>query len=65
MKTTTKRERHLIYEGIAFGFTGLFGAFVIPELMSVRNSIAVVCGGLLFIGWLIWGSYFIYRAASK
>lgn len=58
----TKKQRHLIYELVAIGFAGIFGVFTIPALLSARDSIAVVCAGLLLIGWAIWLGYFIYRA---
>ena len=58
---TTKKERAAVYEAIALGFAALFGAFVIPALISVRDSVVTVAGGMLFIGWLIWLAYFVYR----
>lgn len=60
----TKKERHLVYEVIAIGVAGLLGAFAVPAMLSERNSITVVCGGLLLLGWLGWLAYFAYRAQN-
>jgi uncharacterized membrane protein len=57
----TRKERTAVYEGGAIAFVAVFGAFVIPALVSVRDSVVAVAGGMLFIGWLIWLAYFVYR----
>jgi heme A synthase len=56
------KERHLIYELIAIGLAGLFGAMVVPTLLSERDSLAVLCGAILMLGWLGWVAYYLYRA---
>jgi heme A synthase len=58
----TVKQRHLIYEAIAIGVAGIFGAFSVPFMLNERNSISVVAGAMLLLGWVIWVAYFIYRA---
>lgn len=60
----TQKQRRLVYEAIAIGAAGLLMAFVVPTLVSERNSIAAVCGGLLVILLVGWVAWFFYRARN-
>lgn len=57
----TKKQRHAIYEMIAIILAGLGGVLAVPELMNAHDSNAALAAGLLFLGWLTWVIYFIYR----
>jgi hypothetical protein len=35
---------------------------VVPTLLSERDSLAVLCGAILMLGWLGWVAYYLYRA---
>lgn len=60
-----RNERHLIYEAIALMFFTVMGIFVVPTLVSERNSITAVAGGMLLFGWLVWMGYFVYRIGDR
>jgi len=57
----TKKERHALYEGGAIIVAGVAGVFTVPELLNAHNSNLGLAAGLLFVGWLLWVAYFIYR----
>lgn len=61
----TKRERHSVYEAGALGVAGIFGAFALPELLNLHDSIAALCAGMLLLGYVLWLAYFLYRAWGK
>lgn len=57
----TKKQRHAIYEGVAIILAGFGGMFTVPELMNAHQSNALLAAGILFVGWLTWLAYFLYR----
>jgi heme A synthase len=57
----TVKQRRLVYELIAIGVAGILGAFVVPMMLSERNSVSVVAAGLLLIGWVVWLCYYLFR----
>jgi hypothetical protein len=57
----TKKERAFVIEAAALVGAGVLGAMVVPSLLSVRDSLTVVCGAFLVIGWFGWLGYFTYR----
>ena len=59
----TQKQRRMVYEAIAIGAAGLLLAFVVPTLVSERNSIAAISGGLLALILVGWASWFFYRAS--
>jgi heme A synthase len=63
----TQQQRHLAYEGAAITVAGIFGVYVVPTLLSERDSMTVVAGGFLLLGWLAWTAWLLYRimGASK
>lgn len=60
-----QKERHFVYEGMAMLVAGMFGAFAVPTLLSTRDSVVAVCGGILFIGWLCWFAFWLYRINGR
>jgi hypothetical protein len=53
-----RRQRHLVYEGIAlFVVAVLAGGHSLPQMMSARDSMTVLASGLLtvmLVAWVVW-----------
>lgn len=58
----TRKQRRALYEGVAILIAGFFGIFAVSSLISAHDSIALLCGVGLFVGWLSWVAYFAYRS---
>jgi uncharacterized membrane protein len=57
----TRKERSFAIEGAFLAWAGLLGAFVVPTLVSLHDTVAFFAGGMLLLGWLTWAAYFFYR----
>lgn len=61
----TSKERRAFNEGAAIIAVGALGAFVIPTLINAHDSVALLAGAVLGLGWLACGASFIHRISSK
>lgn len=57
----TKKLRNMVIEGSGLMAIGLMLAFTIPTLISTRDSVVAVVGGLMAIGYIYWVVAFFYR----
>lgn len=57
----TRKQRALVREGGAISLAGVFGAFAIPTLISAHDTVALLAGFFLLLGWAGWAAYFFYR----
>jgi hypothetical protein len=57
----TRKERAFVIEGGAIALGGMFGAVVVPTLVSAHDSVALFAGVALLLGWIGWVAYFFYR----
>lgn len=62
----TRKQRRFIYEGSALGAaSALMALFVVPALINSRDTVAFFAGGMLAIGTLAWGIYYLYRLSEE
>jgi heme A synthase len=57
----TAKQRAAIYEGAAITVAGLLGMFAVPELLNEHDSLAALAAAVLYLGWLVWLAYYVYR----
>lgn len=56
-----RKLRHLLYELFIMMVNGLALAFIIPPLINAHESMALLAAGMLFLGFLGWIAFFLYR----
>lgn len=57
----TRNERRLVAEGTAITVAGLFGVYLVPFLISAHDSLALLAGVCLALGWVGWTAFYAYR----
>jgi hypothetical protein len=61
----TRKQRHLVYELVAIIAAGLMGVFAVPALFNAHDSVALLAGGILIIGWFAWMAFYLYRLTTS
>lgn len=60
-----KRERAIVHEAVALMFATALAIFIVPVLISERNSITAVAGALMLLGLIVWVIAFSVRLLGK